>query len=87
MTAKFKNVLGWVLLVIGLGLAWYGLASANDYVFQNYEGKYLIEKTLQTVLQNFSKPQKAEMKVLTSYDNDEKTLKIFYFKGRKIYVT
>ena len=34
MTAKFKNVLGWVLLVIGLGLAWYGLASANDYVFQ-----------------------------------------------------
>ena len=35
MTAKFKNVLGWVLLVIGLGLAWYGLASANDYVFQH----------------------------------------------------
>lgn len=34
MTAKFKDVLGWVLLVIGLGLAWYGLASANDYVFQ-----------------------------------------------------
>ena len=34
MTAKFKDWLGWVLLVIGLGLAWYGLASANDYVFQ-----------------------------------------------------
>ena len=34
MTAKFKDGLGWVLLVIGLGLAWYGLASANDYVFQ-----------------------------------------------------
>ena len=34
MTAKFKDVLGRVLLVIGLGLAWYGLASANDYVFQ-----------------------------------------------------
>ena len=35
MTAKFKDVLRWVLLVIGLGLAWYGLASANDYVFQH----------------------------------------------------
>ena len=35
MTAKFKDWLGWVLLVIGLGLAWYGLASANDYVFQH----------------------------------------------------
>lgn len=35
MTAKFKDILGWVLLVIGLGLAWYGLASANDYVFQH----------------------------------------------------
>ena len=34
MTAKFKDRLRWVLLVIGLGLAWYGLASANDYVFQ-----------------------------------------------------
>jgi hypothetical protein len=33
MTAKFKDILGWVLLVIGLGLAWYGLASANDFVF------------------------------------------------------
>lgn len=34
MTAQLKDVLGRVLLVIGLGLAWYGLASANDYVFQ-----------------------------------------------------
>ena len=34
MTAKFKDGLGWVLLVIGLALAWYGLASANDFVFQ-----------------------------------------------------
>ena len=55
------------------------LNAANDYVFQNYGGKYLIEKILQTILQNFSKPQKAEMKVLTSYDNDEKTLKVFKF--------
>jgi hypothetical protein len=34
MTAKLKNILGWVLLVIGLALAWYGLASANDFVFE-----------------------------------------------------
>jgi hypothetical protein len=34
MTAKFKDALGWVLIVIGLALAWYGLASANDFVFQ-----------------------------------------------------
>lgn len=34
MTVKFKDVLRWVLLVIGLGLTWYGVASANDYVFQ-----------------------------------------------------
>ncbi len=34
MTAKLKDALGWVLLVIGLALAWYGLASANDFVFE-----------------------------------------------------
>jgi hypothetical protein len=34
MTARLKNALGWVLLVVGLSLAWYGLSSANDFVFQ-----------------------------------------------------
>ena len=34
MADKLKEALGWALLVIGLGLTWYGLASANDYVFQ-----------------------------------------------------
>lgn len=34
MTAKLKDALGWVLLVISLALAWYGLASANNFVFQ-----------------------------------------------------
>ena len=34
MKAQLKDASGWVLLVVGLSLAWYGLASANDYVFQ-----------------------------------------------------
>jgi hypothetical protein len=34
MTAQLKDVLGRVLLVVGLALVWYGLASANDVVFQ-----------------------------------------------------
>lgn len=34
MTVQLKNVLGWVLLVGGLALTWYGLASANDVIFQ-----------------------------------------------------
>jgi hypothetical protein len=34
MKAQLKDALGWGLLVVGLSLAWYGLASANDYVFQ-----------------------------------------------------
>lgn len=34
MADKLKEVLGRALLVIGLALTWYGLASANDYVFR-----------------------------------------------------
>jgi hypothetical protein len=34
MKAQLKDALGWGLLVIGLSLAWYGLSSANDFVFQ-----------------------------------------------------
>ncbi|MEY3622961.1 MAG: hypothetical protein RLZZ407_520 [Pseudomonadota bacterium] len=34
MKAQLKDASGWVLLVVGLSLAWYGLASANDFVFQ-----------------------------------------------------
>ena len=34
MTAKFKDVLGWALTVVVLALSWYGLASANDAIFQ-----------------------------------------------------
>ena len=35
MKAQLKDALGWGLLVVGLSLAWYGLASTNDYVFQH----------------------------------------------------
>jgi hypothetical protein len=34
MKAQWKDASGWVLLVVGLSLAWYGLASANDFVFE-----------------------------------------------------
>lgn len=34
MTAHLKDILAWVLLVGGLALTWYGLASANDVVFR-----------------------------------------------------
>ncbi|MGB1207160.1 MAG: hypothetical protein ACPG5B_16050 [Chitinophagales bacterium] len=55
------------------------LESANNYIFQKYGENILIEKTLQTVLQDFSEPQKMEMHILTSYENEKKALKVFKF--------
>lgn len=34
MMAQFKDMLGWVFAAVVLTLSWYGLASANDAIFQ-----------------------------------------------------
>ena len=55
------------------------LETAQHYIFQNYGESAMIEKTLQTVLKEFSEPQKAEIHILTSYENEKKALKVFKF--------
>ena len=55
------------------------LEVAQNYIFQHCGEKMLIEKTLQTVLKDFSESQKMEMQVLMSYENEKKALKVFKF--------
>ena len=55
------------------------LEVAQNYIFQHCGESAMIEKTLQTVLEAFSEPQKIEMHILTSYENEKKALKVFKF--------